>query len=107
MKIKFLATGDAPSLYSFDGAVVTATYNGETEAFDFSEFAEGYEYNGLKPNVLPLIYTHLVVDAKRIDGELYLTLCQKAVKGHWAESDWIDSSSYIANTTYIVEVQNG
>lgn len=104
MKIKFLATGDAPSSYSFNGDVVTATYNGQSESIDFSVFGNGDEFTGLELDVLPIIYTMVISNVERVNGELRLTLCQKAGKGHWVESDWIDAIYYDANTTYITEV---
>lgn len=107
MKIKFLAAGNAPDSYSFSGDVITATYRGAAETFDFSSFDTGAVFDSIELEVLPLIYTHVIPSVKRIDGELYVTLCQKAGAGHWVESDWLNAEEYNPQTKYILEVNNG
>lgn len=92
MKITFLATGTAPDKYefneekvSFDGAI-----------YDFSEFKEGDVYEFLTP---------FIRGVNRIEGELYVTLCQRAPEGHWrGTGEWIDSGEYNPNALYIRQV---
>lgn len=94
MKIKFLATGIAPQFYEFNGEKIT--FNGET--FDLSLFEEGDIFEGIEGEIQG------IREVKRIDGELYVTLCQKAPKGHWTGKDeYIDSNNYNTNTLYIRE----
>ncbi|HZJ83583.1 MAG TPA: hypothetical protein VFD57_07220 [Clostridia bacterium] len=42
---------------------------------------------------------------ERIDGELYVILCQKAPEGHWTGKDmeYMDSIEYDPNKLYIKE----
>lgn len=95
MKIKFLATGIAPDFYEFDGEKIK--FNGEW--YDLSEFEEGDIFEGLEGEM------QAIRDVKRIDGELYVTLCQKAPPGHWTGRDmeYIDTSEYDSNKLYIRE----
>lgn len=92
MRIKFLATGIAPQNYSFDGEKIT--FNGET--FDLSQFEEGDIFEGIEGEIQG------IRSVERIKGELYVTLCQKAPKGHWTGiNEYIDSNNYNPKTLYI------
>ncbi len=93
MKIKFLATGIAPDKYEFNGEKIT--YNNET--YDLSEFEEGDEFLGVDD--------FGIREIERIDGELYVTLCQRCQMGHWRGIDeYIDSKDYNPSSLYIKEV---
>lgn len=95
MKIKFLATGIAPNKYEFEGEKIF--FNGEI--FDLSVFEEGDEFEGFDEGIIPAIR-----EVKRIDGELYVTLCQEAPQGHWTGiNEYIDSTDYDPNALYIRE----
>lgn len=97
MKIKFLATGMAPEKYEFDREKVIIN----DEVFDLSIINEGDEFIGIECEI------QAIRDVKRMDGELYVTLCQKAPKGHWRGKDkHIDANEYDPNTLYIEEVTN-
>ncbi|HZW97479.1 MAG TPA: hypothetical protein VFF56_01360 [Bacillota bacterium] len=94
MKIKFLATGIAPNFYEFDGEKII--FNGET--YDLSQFEEGDIFEGLEGEIQG------IRAVERVDGELYVTLCQKAPPGHWTGVDeYMDSNDYDPNTLYIRE----
>ena len=96
MKIKFLATGVAPDSYRFDGEKIII----DGIEYDLSVFKEGDKFIGLEDG------NTAIRNIYRVDGELYVTLCQKAPKGHWRGIDkWIDSSDYDPNTLYIKEVE--
>lgn len=91
MKIKFLATGIAPSKYEFDEEKIII----DGIEYDVSVFREGDKFIGLESGI------QAIRDIDRIDGELYVTLCQKAPKGNWRGVDeWIDSSNYDPSTLY-------
>ena len=95
MKIKFLATGIAPDFYEFDGEKIII----DGIEYDLSVFKEDDIFEGLKPE------NNYIRDIKRIDGELYVTLCQKALEGHWRGRDeWIDSRDYNPNKLYIRKI---
>lgn len=105
MKIKFLATGDSPEWYDFDGEKVTAHYKDKSETFDFSNFEEGDEIDHVESEtILDIPFFQVVRSAERIEGVLSITLTQKAGKGHWRESGWIDADEYSPGKTYIAEV---
>lgn len=94
MKIKFLATGIAPNFYEFEGEKIK--FNGET--FDLSNFEEGDVFEGIEGEIQG------IRAVERIDGELHVTLCQKAPQGHWTGKDeYIDSTDYDPNNLYIRE----
>jgi len=96
MKIKFLATGIAPNGYKIDGEKIT--FNNQT--YDLSIFREGDKFLGVEEEM------QTIRDIERVDGELYVTLCQKAPTGHWRGIDeYIDSEDYDPNTLYIKEVE--
>ena len=87
MKIKLLATADAP-IYS----IVDEAING----IDLSPLEYGGEFVGDDETRAAGIR-----DAERdVSGELHVTLCQAVGPGHWAESDWIDASNYDPNAIY-------
>ena len=92
MKIKFLATGIAPERYEFEGEKVI--FNGEV--FDLSMFEEGDVFEEIEGDI------QAIRAVERIDGELHVTLCQRAPAGHWTGiGDYIDSNEYDPNTLYI------
>ena len=93
MKIKFLATGIAPDYYEFDDEKII--FNGEV--FNLSEFEEGDKFEGVEHEIQG------IRAVERIDGELYVTLCQRAPPGHWTGQDmeYIDSTDYQTNKLYI------
>ena len=92
MKIKFLATGVAPNVYEFDGEKIII----DGIEYDLSVFEEGDVFEGENNHIR---------DVQRIDGELYVTLCQKAREGHWRGIDeYIDSNDYNPDTLYIREI---
>jgi hypothetical protein len=95
MKIRFLATGIAPDKYEFDGEKIK--FNGEW--YDLSEFEEGDVFLGIEGDIQG------IRAVERIDGELYVTLCQKTPPGHWTGKDmpYIDASEYDPNKLYIRE----
>lgn len=96
MRIKFLATGTAPEKYEFDGEKIIT----DGIEYDLSVFREGDKFMGLESVI------QVIRDIERIEGELYITLCQKAPKGNWRGIDeWIDSNDYDSNTLYIEEVE--
>lgn len=93
MKIKFLATGIAPEEYRFDGEKIII--DGET--YDLSVFEEGDIFEGMEDEV------QAIRTVERINGELYVTLCQKAPAGHWTGKDmeYVDSTEYDPGKLYI------
>ena len=95
MKIKFLATGSAPDYYEFDGERIK--FNNEW--YDFSEFEEGDIFEGIEGEIQG------IRAVERIDGELYVILCQQAPPGHWTGRDmeYIDVADYNPNQLYIRE----
>lgn len=126
MKIKFLATNNAPD-YTIDGE--TITINGEV--LDLSEFPEGATFEGVEGDE-----DNFVRNVERTDGELFVTLCQASPVtkitymiegkpitlavdqpepetydrkiehrgGNWTESDWINDDDYNPETLYIKEL---
>lgn len=107
MNLKFLATGQSPDFYTMDGEVITAHYQGETQALDFSQLETGDEFEGLETE-LPLPPQQIVRAAYRDDeGELHLTLCQASGNGDWTESQIIDATEYVQGRQYIRRVVNG
>lgn len=95
MKIKILATGEAPTHYSFNNEVVTAYHNGLSESFDLSSIEFGDQFVGVSVDTLNLNMFHVIRDVYRDRlGELHLVLCQEVGAGHWRESDEFDSEFY-------------
>lgn len=88
MKIKFLATGNAPS-YEISGE----TING----LDLSIVEHGGKFVGSDETRAAGIR-----NAERdSDGELWVTLCQQVGPGHWTESEWLDAEDYDAEEVYV------
>ncbi len=107
MKIKFLATFDAPDSYSFSGDILTFNYGEDSDTIDLSGFTEDAKFENVSSNV-NLQGSFIIRDMYWHENELYLILCQKPSNtGHWVESDWIDSQDYNSETLYIQEAQNG
>ena len=89
MKIKFLATGNAP-IYSIQGETIND--------IDLSPLEYGGEFIGDDDTRAAGIR-----DAERdASGVLHVTLCQAVGPGHWTTSDWIDASVYDPNAIYAV-----
>lgn len=106
MKIKFLATGNAPDLYRFEGEVIKSFYGGKNNAFDLSVLRDGDEFLGIKSD-LDLLPPLIIRNARRVDGTLYVTLCQKSPKGDWRDAgEWINADEYDPNKMYIKEVDS-
>lgn len=76
MKIKFLATNNAPDKYSFSGDTITIFHNDESESVDLSPFEEGDQFEGVEPEVLNLTGIFAIRAVERAEGELHVTLCQ-------------------------------
>lgn len=95
MKIKFLATGNAPTHYSFTGDVITAHRGVQPEDFDLSGLQHGDQFQGVSVDNLILSPGHVIRAAERdSNGELHVTLCQQVGPGHWKESGWMDAADY-------------
>lgn len=111
MKLHFLATGDAPERYSFDGDQITAHRNGQSESFDLSGLETGGEFLGVSVDTLTLAAGHIIRDASRdSNGELHVTLCQAVGPNHWTEGEGeIDASNYNPSMPYVqlVSVERG
>ena len=105
MKLKFLATGQAPSVYSIQGEVITV---GE-ESFDLSVLEHGDKFEGVEPETLDLPGSQVIRDAHRDDqGELHVTLCQQSpTMGHWRESEVMEAEDYVPGRVYIRQLVNG
>jgi hypothetical protein len=103
MKLHFLATGDAPERYSFDGDTITAEKNGVREQFDLSALQHGDPWPGVVVDDLSLSPGHVVRHAERdAQSELHVTLGQAVGPNDWTEQDgWIDASEYDPNTCYV------
>ena len=102
MKITVIPTGNAPTHYTFDGEIITAHYDGETESFDLSVIPADGKFEGVGVDTLDLPASQIVRDAYRdSSGELHVTLCQKVGSGHWEASDELDSESYNPDTVYV------
>lgn len=95
MKLKFKATGNAPTHYSVQGDIITAHHSEQSEDFDLSGLEAGDKFEGVEPDTLDLPGNQIIRDAYRDEsGELHVTLCQQVGPGHWSESDWIDTADY-------------
>jgi len=60
---------DANVVYTFDGECITATVDGITDTFDFSSLPDGEA-----AEIVSALNPCPVLAAKRVDGELYITL---------------------------------
>lgn len=112
MKLKFIATGDSPDNYTFNGETIVATKDDVSDSFDLSSIAYGDRFLGVESSVLYMSPRHIIRDAVRDEnGLLSVTLCQKATQGRWQGKDeWIDSNDYDPLESYIEDVegdQNG
>lgn len=92
MKVKFLATGTAPTYYEISGE----TING----IDLSIIEHGGQFVGNDETK-----TAGIRNAQRDEhGELWVTLTQEVGPGHWTESAWFDADSYAPDTVYVVKL---
>lgn len=108
MKLKFLATGQAPDFYEFSGETITAHHGGVSESVDFSQLEHGDIFEGIEPESLTLPASQIIRAAHRDeDGILHVTLCQKVGAGDWTESIWIDVSEFVQGRQYVRRVLNG
>ncbi|MBY5941121.1 hypothetical protein KUW00_09480 [Halomonas sp. DP5N14-9] len=106
MKIKLLATAQAPDRYSFSQEIVVANEAGHEKAYDLSSFPEG---GGFKEAEKLPSGAQAIRCIERVNGELYVTLVQKVIAGqypgrkaHWRESPIIDADDYDPNTCYVI-----
>lgn len=91
MKLKFLATGNAPN-YIISGE----TING----IDLSIVEHGGEFIGSEETRQAGIR-----NAERDEtGELWVTLCQQVGPGHWTEGEWLDAEDYDPNAIYVAKL---
>ena len=109
MKLKFLATGQGPDRYEFDGDKITAHQGELSEVIDLTELEHGDKFEGAEPETLTLPGSQIIRDAYRDEhGVLHVTLCQASpMLGHWRESEIIDSEDYISGHRYIRELVDG
>ena len=95
MKITVLATGNAPTHYSFNGEVITAYYDGLTEDFDLSVIQSDNKFTGLSVDSLNRKASQIIRAAYRDEsGELHVTICQQVGDGHWEAGPEIDAADY-------------
>ena len=95
MKITVIPTGNAPSHYSFNGAVITANHGNQSEDFDLSALENGGQFGGVSVDTLELPGSQVVRDAYRdAQGELHVTICQKVGPGHWETGSEFDVAQY-------------
>ena len=103
MKIAVIPTGNAPTHYTFNGEVITAYYDGETESFDLSVIPADGEFKGVLADTVNLPSSQILRDAYRNSaGELHVTLCQKVGSGHWEAGTEIDAAAYQADKIQVV-----
>lgn len=116
MKITFLSTGNSPDYYSFDGEIITAYKDGQSESFDLSGFEEGDKFQGIGETnedgefqpVLGMPGSQVIRDAYRDSvSELHVTLCQAVGPGHWGESAEFDSADYDPDAIHVPFNENG
>lgn len=72
MKVLFspqVGIDDSKFAYSFDGEIITATFNGDTDTFDFSEMP-----NGNANDITSDLTINPIISAKRVDDILYVEL---------------------------------
>jgi hypothetical protein len=95
MKITVLATGTAPTHYSFNGEVITAYYDGLAEDFDLSVIQSNNKFTGLSVDSLNRKASQIIRAAYRDEsGELHVTICQQVGSGHWEAGPEIDAADY-------------
>ena len=103
MKIAVIPTGNAPTHYTFNGEVITAYYDGETESFDLSAIPADGKFTCVGVDTLDLPASQIVRGAYRNSaGELHVTLCQKVGSGHWEAGTEIDAAAYQADKIQVV-----
>lgn len=126
MKIKFLATAQAPIRYEIEGETIIAyevyapapepeepedDYDEPVviedqsivEAFDLSALEIDGEFLGVEPEFLSLSGSQIIRSARRDEnGELWVELCQRSIGGgNWLSSDWFDSILFEPGQRYI------
>ena len=103
MKLKFLATGQSPDYYEFDGEKITARSGDSFEEFDLSVIEHGGKFEVVEVDTLPLPATQIIRDAFRDEhGEIHVTLTEKSpMRGNWRESDWLDVEDYHPMNSHI------
>lgn len=70
MKIKYSPQRSEERIeYIFEGERIIATFNGDSDTFDFSDFPDGYA-----ENIETTLPVNPIVSAERIDGELHVEL---------------------------------
>lgn len=103
MKITVLPTGNAPDYYTFNGEVVTAHKDGQSESFDLSGIEKGDKFQGVECDTLDLNGAHVMREVYRDDaGELHLKVCQKVGPGHWEKGVKIDVTDYAPNKIHVL-----
>ena len=104
MKITVIPTGNAPEFYTFNGDIITAVKDGQSEAFDLSGLQNGDKLMGVDADTLDLPGGQIIRAAERdSNGELHVTLCQRVGAGHWEAGATFDASVYnpeAVNVTY-------
>lgn len=92
MKVKFLATGTAPDMYTISGEIV----NG----IDLSIIEHGGKFIGSDDTRAAGIR-----NAERDENnELWVTLKQEVGAGHWREGEWIEAGDYDPEVVYVVKL---
>jgi len=95
MKITILATGNAPTHYSFNRGIITAYYDGIAEDFDLSVIQPDNKFTGLSVDSLNLRASQIIRGAYRDEsGELHVTICQQVGPGRWEAGPEIDAADY-------------
>ena len=95
MKITVLATGNAPTHYSFNGDLITAHYDELEEDFDLSVIQPDNKFTGVSVDTLSLAVSQVIRGAYRDEsGELHVTICQQVGSGHWEAGPEIDAADY-------------
>lgn len=73
MQIRYIPQRNDNNLeYQFDDEVITATYNGETDTFDFSILEEGDRAD--VQNIETTLLVNPIISAKRENGEVKVEL---------------------------------
>ena len=73
MQIRYIPQRNDNTLdYQFDGEAITATYNGETDTFDFSILEEGDKAD--VQNIETALPVNPIISAKRENGEVKVEL---------------------------------
>lgn len=86
-------------LYVFEGDKITATYNGESDLFDFTAMP-----NGIANAITSNLAINPIISAKRINNVLYVEL-MNLIPEYATEKemfpDWVDADEYVAPTQAI------